>query len=85
MKPYAKPILQHHDKDRDPIGRFVSAEWEDLSQEAMKFFNRIEDFVEVKSAYDSDDPDQIYQVMKKYNLLEIKIGQDWEELESKHK
>lgn len=69
MKPYPKPILQHHDKSRDPIGRFVSAEWEDLSQEAMKFFSNVNDFMEVKHAYDSDDPEEIYRVMKKYNLL----------------
>ena len=69
MKPYPKPILQHHDKTKDPIGRFVSAEWEDLSQEAMKFFSNVNDFMEVKAAYDSDDPEAIYSVMKKYNLL----------------
>ena len=69
MKPYPKPILQHHDKTKDPIGRFVSAEWEDLSQEAMKFFSNINDFMEVKAAYDSDNPEAIYSAMKKYNLL----------------
>jgi len=74
LKPYPKPILQHHDKSRDPIGRFVSAEWEDLSNEAIGFFNRIEDFMEVKAAYDSDSPENIYQAMKKYNLLSNK---DW--------
>ena len=74
MSPYPKPILQHHDKARDPIGRFVSAEWEDLSQEAMKFFTNVNDFMEVKNAYDSDDPKAIYSVMKKYNLL---TNKDW--------
>lgn len=74
LKPYPKPILQHHDKSKDPIGRFVSAEWQDLSKEAMGFFNRIEDFMEVKAAYDSDSPEEIYKAMKKYDLLSNK---DW--------
>lgn len=74
MSPYAKPILQHHDKTKDPIGRFVSAEWEDLSQEAIKFFSNINDFMEVKAAYDSDDTKAIYSAMKKYNLL---TNKDW--------
>ena len=72
LKPYPKPILQHHDKSRDPIGRFVSAEWEDLSSEEMSFFKNINDFMEVNSAYDSDSPEEIYRVMKKYNLLSNK-------------
>lgn len=74
MSPYPKPILQHHDKTKDPIGRFVSAEWEDLSKEAMKFFSNINDFMEVKNAYESDDPKAIYSVMKKYDLL---TNKDW--------
>lgn len=74
MKPYPKPILQNHDKDKDPIGRFVSAEWEDLSHEAVKFFNNVNDYMEVVKAYDSNDPKEIYSVMKKYNLL---TNSDW--------
>jgi hypothetical protein len=69
MSPYPKPILQHHDRTKDPIGRFVSAEWQDLSKEAMSFFNNVQDFMEVKDAYESDDPERIYAAMKKYNLL----------------
>lgn len=69
LKPYPKPILQNHDKDKDPIGRFVSAEWEDLSDEAIKFFNNVDDYMEVVNAYNGNDPKQIYSVMKKYNLL----------------
>jgi len=74
LAPYPKPILPHHNSDDDPIGRFTYAEWQDLSSEALGFFTDINDFMEVKNAYQTDDPKKIYKVMKKHNLLSNK---DW--------
>jgi len=72
--PYPKPILTHHDGDSDPIGRFVAGQWDDLSNHALNHFKDVKDFLEVKKAFDTDDPEKIYAVMKKYNLLTAK---DW--------
>ena len=69
LNPYPKPILIHHDGDSDPIGRFVRGEWQDLSNQALGFFDDIKDFMQVKNAFLKDDPEQIYSVMKKNNLL----------------
>lgn len=74
LNPYPKPILPHHNSDDDPIGRFTYAEWQDLSSEALGFFTDINDFMEVKNAYQTNDPKKIYKVMKKHNLLSNK---DW--------
>ena len=69
LSPYPKPILVHHDEGSDPIGRFTSGEWEDLSNLAMNHFDNVNNFLEVKRAYEKDSPEEIYSVMKKYNLL----------------
>jgi len=72
--PYPKPILTHHDGTSDPIGRFVSGQWEDLSNSAWYHFSDANEFLEVKRAFESDSPKRIYSVMKKYNLL---TNKDW--------
>ena len=72
--PYPKPILIHHNEGTDPIGRFTYGQWEDLSNEALVHFDSIDEFMEVKKAFDRDVPKEIYRVMKKYNLLTKK---DW--------
>ena len=72
--PYPKPILVHHDGQADPIGRFVSGRWDDLSGIAVSFFDDLNDFMELKAAYDSDEPVRIYKAMKKFNLL---TNRDW--------
>lgn len=69
VKPYGKPILLHHDKKTDPIGRVISIEAVDNDQNAMKFFRNIRDFAEFKGAMDSDNPKAIYKSMIKNNLL----------------
>ena len=74
LAPYPKPILVHHDGESDPIGRFTFGEWQDISSEALSFFTDINQFNEVQKAFDRDDPERIYEVMKKYNLLTSK---DW--------
>ncbi len=68
-EPYNKPILVHHDAARDPIGRFVGGQWVDLSSQAMGHFNNINDFIKVQDAYEADDPQRIYDVMKQFGLL----------------
>ncbi len=74
LTPYAKPILQHHDTGRDPIGRFIGGKWEDLSQEAIRFFDNLGDFMKFKQDMNSDDPETMYKAMKRHNLLGNK---DW--------
>ncbi|MBM07986.1 MAG: hypothetical protein CMF69_00180, partial [Magnetovibrio sp.] len=74
LKPYPKPILIHHDGESDPIGRFAFGEWQDISNESLGYFKDIKDFNEVQKAFDADDPERIYEAMKKNNLLTSK---DW--------
>jgi hypothetical protein len=68
-EPYNKPILVHHDSARDPIGRFVGGQWIDLSNQAVGHFRNINDFLKVQDAYEADDPQRIYDVMKEFGLL----------------
>lgn len=72
LNPYAKPILQHHDGSKDPIGRFVGGKWEDLSSEAMRHFDNLGEFIKFKQEIMSDDPEKIYSAMKKHNLISNK-------------
>ena len=69
LTPYAKPILQHHDIGKDPIGRFVGGKWEDLSNEAIRFFDNLGAFMKFKQEMNSDDPERMYQALKQHNLL----------------
>lgn len=72
LTPYPKPILQHHDGSRDPIGRFLGGKWEDLSPEAVKYFDNIGDFISFKKEIMSDEPERIYKAMQKRNLISNK-------------
>lgn len=74
LQPYAKPILQHHDMGRDPIGRFINGQYEDLSGEAMRFFDSLSSFNKFRFEMESDDPERMYKALKKANLLNNK---DW--------
>ena len=69
MKPYAKPILTHHDQGQDPIGRFTGGRWESLASEAMGFFPSINSYMDLQVAFERDDPEMIFDVMSKNNLL----------------
>ncbi len=69
LTPYPKPILQHHDSGKDPIGRFIGGSWEDLSHEAVKFFDNVQDFMKFKQEIYSDEPNRIYKALKKRGLL----------------
>jgi hypothetical protein len=68
-KPYGKPILLHHDRSKDPIGRIVSVDYVENDQEAMRFFRSMQDFVKFKSAVESDDPAAIFKSLMDNNLV----------------
>ena len=67
--PYQRPIIRNHDVKEDPLGRITDVRWESLDNKAIKRFKRIQDYMAVKDAMESDDPKRIYSVMRKYNLL----------------
>ena len=69
LSPYPKPIIKNHDDHDDPIGRFVDGVWDDTSSEALAFFDDVNDFMSVQSAFDADDPERIYASMKRHGLL----------------
>lgn len=73
-QPYAKPIINHHQRESEPFGRILSVEYVDNSQEAMKFFKSISDFTKFRDAVESDNPKAVYQALQKNNLLTRK---DW--------
>ena len=68
-RPYKKPILLHHDKKKDNIGRFTNCEWVDLSTEAMAFFDSRADFMRFKKTAIEGDPEKLYKAMKDHGLL----------------
>lgn len=69
LNPYPKPIIRNHDDQSEPIGRFVSGYWDDASEDAISFFDNVNDYMYLQSAFDADDPERIYKAMKKYGLL----------------
>ena len=69
LNPYPKPIIRNHDDHDEPIGRFTHGYWDDASEEAISFFDNVNDYMYVQSAFDADDPERIYKAMKKYGLL----------------
>jgi hypothetical protein len=68
-KPYGKPILLHHDRSKDPIGRILAVDYVENDQEAMRFFRSVQDFVNFKSAVESDDPAAIFKGLMDNNLV----------------
>jgi len=79
-----KPIIKNHDsRDVDNIvGRFTDVRFNVLDHVAMTFFDNADDFMSVKRAFDSDDPERIYKVLRKYNLLTNDNWQGLSELEA---
>lgn len=69
LSPYPKAILRQHNSEEDPIGRFTGGHWESLHSEAVGFFSNLNDFMKVQDAFEKDDPERIYKVLKDYNLL----------------
>ena len=68
-KPYPKPILVQHNRNSDPIGRIISVEWVSNDQQAMRFFESMNDFMQFKRIADTGSPQKIYKAMLKYNLF----------------
>ena len=67
--PYPKPILRNHDKNSDPIGRIISVEWVSNDQQAMAYFDSMNDFMQFKRITDQGNPQKIYKAMLKHNLF----------------
>jgi hypothetical protein len=70
--PYPKPILKNHDQMGEPIGRFISGEWQDLRNEAYDYMSNKDSFYSVNDAFQKDDPMKIYKMLKNNNLLNDK-------------
>lgn len=68
-RPYGKPILVHHDRMKDPIGRLIDVEYVENDQEAMRFFRSIQDFANFKAIVESDEPKAIYRSLLANNLI----------------
>ena len=70
--PYPKPILRNHDQMGEPIGRFISGEWQDLKNEAYQYMSNKDSFHSINDAFLQDDPMKIYKMLKNNNLLNDK-------------
>jgi len=69
ITPYPKPILVNHNQDNDPIGRFKEVVYQDTEQEALDYLGNLDSYLEVKRAFQSNQPKKIYAAMKKHHLL----------------
>lgn len=67
--PFPKPILVHHEKTGDVLGRVISVDYVDTPNESLKFFKNIRDYNEVRAAFDSDSPKAIHKALHKHGLL----------------
>jgi hypothetical protein len=65
------PVLKNHDdSDVDNcIGRFIGGEYVDLTSQLAPFFRDIKSLQAFQRDYLSDDPEKMYQAMKRHNLL----------------
>lgn len=68
-EPFSKPILNQHRRDGEPLGRIISVDYVDKSQEAMKFFKTIQDFTRFRDIVEGEDSKAIYKALHKHNLL----------------
>jgi len=71
-QPYAKPILKNHDQSSEPIGRFVSGEWQNLYDEATHYLQSSQKAIDIHNAFTDDNPDKIYTTLKSFGLIEDK-------------
>ena len=71
-EPYAKPILKNHDQRSEPIGRFISGEWQNLYDEATEYLQSNQKVLDIHNAFLDDDPGKIYHMMKSFNLIDDK-------------
>lgn len=67
--PYPKPIIRNHDQSSEPIGRFTGGTYVDGSENALRYFDNVQEYMEVSAAFDEDSPERIYKTLKKYGLL----------------
>lgn len=67
--PYPKPIIRNHDQQSEPIGRFVGGTYVDTSEAALRYFDNVQEYMEITAAFDEDSPERIYKTLKRYGLL----------------
>ena len=67
--PYPKPILRNHDQSGEPIGRFISGEWQNLYDEASSFLQSNQAILDVHNAFADDNPKRIYNTLKALDLI----------------
>ena len=70
--PYPKPILKNHDQKSEPIGRFISGEWQNLYDQASSYLESSQKILDVHSAFSEDNPEKIYHTLKSLNLIKDK-------------
>jgi hypothetical protein len=69
IKPFPKPIIRNHDRNEDPMGRFVDVSYNEIDNQALSFFKNAKDFMALKDALESDDPRKIIRAFKQTKLL----------------
>jgi hypothetical protein len=68
-QPFPKPIILNHNREGDPLGRFTSVRYVSTEDQAVPFFKKVSDFMEMKDSFIADDPKKIYRTLKKFGLL----------------
>lgn len=69
IEPFPKPIIRNHDKNEDPLGRFVDVQWVSLDDQALPFFKNVNSFMDFKKTLDQNQPRKIYKALKQHGLL----------------
>lgn len=72
VNPYPKPIIRNHDQESEPIGRFLGGNYIDNSENALRYFTNVNEYMEVQRAFEEDSPERIYKTLKRYGLLTSK-------------
>lgn len=73
--PYAKPVIKNHDRQIDPMGRFIGGRYEDTSQAALRQMRSMQDMSQLQQAYRGKDWEKLAATAIKSGIL---VNQDWE-------
>ena len=74
-QPYGAPLIKHHDQESgEPLGRTREVRYVSKESDALRFFKTGRDYSALVDAFDRNDAQKIYKLLKKNQLL---MNKNW--------
>ena len=67
--PYPKPLIRNHDSSSEPLGRFTDGRYEDIGDQAVRHFSKMQDFVALNQAFESKDAEKTAALLYRSKVL----------------